>query len=63
MIYSESWMGIFFSDLHGVVEELMLELFDTENLLKEVVKLFLVEHLVAQHGRGRPLARPSRFFL
>ena len=44
--------------LHGVVEELMFELLDPENLLKEVVELFFVHHFVPQHGSRRTLTRP-----
>ena len=44
--------------LHGVVEELMFELLDPENLLKEIVELFFVHHFVPQHGSRRTLTRP-----
>ncbi len=49
--------------LHCVVQKLVLELLDPEDLLEEVVQLLLVEHFVAQHGRGRSLTRTSRLLL
>ena len=34
------------NNLHGVVQELVLELLDVEDLLEEVVQLLLAHHLV-----------------
>ena len=49
--------------LHCVVQQLVLELLDVEDLLEEVVELFLVHELVPQHGGGQPLARPPRLLV
>ena len=46
--------------LHGIVQQLVLELFDVEDLLEEVVELLLAHHFVAEHGGGQPLPGPPR---
>jgi hypothetical protein len=33
------------ANLHGIVEKLMLEFLDVENLLEEIIQLFLTHHL------------------
>ena len=51
------------TNLHRVIEKLVLKLFDTEDLLEEVIELFLVHEFVAQLGDGQSLPRPSLFLL
>ena len=49
--------------LHGVVEELVLELFYPEHLLEEVEQLLLVKHLVSEHGGRRSLSGSPGFLV
>ena len=51
------------TDLHRIIEKLMLKLFDTEDLLKEVIKLLFVHELVAQLGDRQSLPWPPLFLL
>lgn len=51
------------TNLHRVIEKLVLKLFDTEDLLEEVIELFLVHEFVAQLGYWQSLPRPSLFLL
>ena len=49
------------ADLHCIIEKLMLKLFDTEDLLEEVIELLFVHEFVSQLGDWQSLPRPSLF--
>jgi len=49
--------------LHGIVQQLVLELLDAQDLLEKVEELFLVEHLIAQLSRRRTLTGPTGLLL
>ena len=51
------------TDLQRIIEKLMLKLFDTEDLLKEVIKLLFVHELVAQLGDRQSLPWPPLVYL
>ena len=51
------------TDLHRVIKKLMLKLFDTEDLLEEVIELLLVHELVAQLGDRQSLPWSPLFLL
>ena len=49
------------ADLHCIIEKLMLKLFDTEDLLEEVIELLFVHEFVTQLGDWQSLPGPSLF--